>query len=476
MLMKRILICIISVLFCMPSMAQDDPVVMTVNGYDVRKSEFEYFFEKNNIETNVTSKTIRQYAELYLNFKLKVQAAIDEGMDKSETFLSEYKMCRDAQAEDYIIDKDFLESIAINSYEQSVAQIGELGLVDLYVISSIPDENTQESLDKSFELMQSVYEKLKAGGSFQALARQYSSDDLAAKGGEAGWVSRSQLPEDVAAIVFSLKEGQYSEPFISEGIAFIVMVDGRRELGTYEENRDDIYSWLYESGAFDEAKRRRANAYADSLGWTVRDDEAVAYLDSVLDEIEPDFGNIAREYHDGLLVFDISNREIWERVSNHPEEMEAYFESHRKQFKFDEPCFKGMLLFCRNEETFNEIKPVLERNDMSVWVDSILAFNSGDIRIRVMRGSLETGIFKKGQNEYVDKIVFGVGDYEPMTGYSYVNVVGRVLKQPDSINDVAGEVAEEYQNYLENEWLKKLRSKYKHKIYKKALKKVSLDK
>ena len=160
-------------------------------------------------------------------------------------------------------------------------------------------------------------------------------------------------------------------------------------------------------------------------------------------------------------------------VWNHPEEMEAYYNSHQKQFKFKEPCFKGMVLFCRSEKDYNNIKPVLDRNDVSVWVDSILAYNNGDVKIRLMRGSLETGIFQKGQNEYVDKIVFGVGEYEPMTGYPYINVAGRVLNQPDSMKDVAGEVAEEYQKYLENEWLKRLKSKYKYKIYKKALNKVS---
>ena len=72
--MRRILSCTVAVLLCIPSLAQTDPVVMTVNGYDVTKSEFEYFFEKNNIETNVTKKTVRQYADLYLNFKLKVQS------------------------------------------------------------------------------------------------------------------------------------------------------------------------------------------------------------------------------------------------------------------------------------------------------------------------------------------------------------------------------------------------------------------
>jgi len=449
---------------------------MTVNGNDVTKSEFEYFFEKNNIDTIVTKKTIRQYADLYLNFKLKVQAAVDEGLDKSDSFLSEYKMCRDMQAEEYVIDFDFLETVARSSYEESVVEIGDPGLLHVYVISSTPDVKAGRSLEDCFEQMKSVYEKLEAGGSFQSLAREFSKDNLAINGGEAGWLSVNQMPHDIADTIMSLQVGQYSEPFVSNGTAFILKLEGQRELGSYEDNRDEIYEWMKENGVFDKARQRRANEYATRLGWPERDDDAVARLDSTLEEVEPDFGNISREYHDGLLVFDISNREIWERVSNHPEEIEAYYNSHRKQFNFKKPCFKGMVLFCQSEQDYNKLKEILEKTEMSEWVDSILAFNNNSIRVRVLRSSSETDIFKQGQNQYVDKIVFGVGEYKPMNGFPYVNVVGRVLKQPDSINDVKVEVCEEYQKYLENEWQKRLKSKYKYKINKKALKKLNLNK
>ena len=113
---------------------------------------------------------------------------------------------------------------------------------------------------------------------------------------------------------------------------------------------------------------------------------------------------------------------------------------------------------------------------MSVWVDSILAYNGRDIKVRVLRSPVESGVFRQGQNEYVDKVVFGIGDFKPMAGYPYVNVVGRVLKKPESIQDVSGDVAEDYQNYLEKEWLKRLKSKYKYKINKKALKTVGQNK
>lgn len=475
MLMRRILFCIISVLFCLPFKAQDDPVVMTVNGYDINKSEFEYFFNKNKTETKVTRKTVKQYADLYLVFKLKVQAAIDEGMDQSESFLSEYKMYRDMQAEEYLVDYDFLEKVARSTYDQSVAEVGETGLAHLFVISSEPKEDTEDALMESYEKMLKVYELLEEGESFQSLASEYSEDQLAARGGEAGWVSTGQLPEDVAEIVFSLSDGEYSEPFVSDGTAFIVMVDSHRQLDSYEVVHDDILNWLLNTDAYDDAKSRKADEYATRLGWTVRGDEAVAHLDSVLEEVEPEFGHISREYHDGLLLFDISNREIWERVTNHPEEMEAYFQSNIKKFKFDKPCFKGVVLFCRDENDYKELKGILDNTDMSEWVDSILSFNKNGIKVRVMRASTDSGIFKEGQNAYVDKIVFGKGSYEPMPDYPYTNVVGRIIKEPESLQDVAGEVAEAYQTYLENEWVKKLKNKYPYTINKKVLKKVSLD-
>ena len=64
------------------SLAQSsDPVVMTVAGVDVPRSEFEYSFNKNNGDDVVEKKTVEEYAELYANYKLKVQAALDAKLD-----------------------------------------------------------------------------------------------------------------------------------------------------------------------------------------------------------------------------------------------------------------------------------------------------------------------------------------------------------------------------------------------------------
>ena len=185
--MRRILICFLSVLLSVPCFAgTDDPVVMSVNGYDVKKSEFEYFFRKNNNSAPVTSKSVQQYADLYLNFKLKVQAAIDEGMDKSESFLSEYSMYRNMQAEEYLVDSVFLENVARASYQQSVDEIGSEGLAYVYLIAVRPEDDSREALQESVELIEDAYGMIKAGQDFQAVARKFSQDPSAMDGGDLG--------------------------------------------------------------------------------------------------------------------------------------------------------------------------------------------------------------------------------------------------------------------------------------------------
>ena len=99
--MKRFLLCLVSSLLCIPFHAQDDPVVMTVNGKDVPLSEFVYFYKRNNNSEPVTKKSVAEYANLYLNYKLKVEAAIDEGLDKTESFITEYGGYRSMQALEY---------------------------------------------------------------------------------------------------------------------------------------------------------------------------------------------------------------------------------------------------------------------------------------------------------------------------------------------------------------------------------------
>ena len=77
--------------------AQDDPTIMTINGQPVSRSEFEYSYNKNNSEGVIDKKTVDEYVDLFVNYKLKVQAALDEKFDTLSSFKKEFLSYRDQQ-------------------------------------------------------------------------------------------------------------------------------------------------------------------------------------------------------------------------------------------------------------------------------------------------------------------------------------------------------------------------------------------
>ena len=69
--------------------AQQDPVLMRINGKDILRSEFEYIYNKNNALSGIEQKTLNEYVDLFVNFKLKVAAAEAIGLDTTRAFREE---------------------------------------------------------------------------------------------------------------------------------------------------------------------------------------------------------------------------------------------------------------------------------------------------------------------------------------------------------------------------------------------------
>jgi parvulin-like peptidyl-prolyl isomerase len=78
---------------------------------------------------------------------------------------------------------------------------------------------------------QKLVDTIRKGASFEDAARQYSQDHLASKGGDWGWVERTDMREELADIAFTLEKGKTSDPVIVDGYAFILQVSDKREAG-----------------------------------------------------------------------------------------------------------------------------------------------------------------------------------------------------------------------------------------------------
>ena len=85
--------------------AQDNRVLMNIGGDDVTVDEFLGIYNKNNTNNVVDKKTMNEYVELFVNFKLKVKEAESLGMDTNAKFVRELGGYRNQLAQPYLIDK-----------------------------------------------------------------------------------------------------------------------------------------------------------------------------------------------------------------------------------------------------------------------------------------------------------------------------------------------------------------------------------
>jgi peptidyl-prolyl cis-trans isomerase SurA len=84
---------------------------------------------------------------------------------------------------------------------------------------------------------------------------------------------------------------------------------------------------------------------------------------------------------------------------------------------------------------------------------------------------VKEGLFPKGKNHAVDVMMFKEGEYKNEK-YPYVSLRGSLISAPECYEDVKGLVTADYQDYLEKEWVKSLREKYKVKVNKDVLKTI----
>jgi len=107
--------------------------------------------------------------------------------------------------------------------------------------------------EAAFELarieMDNVYNKLKAGEDFDALAKQYSQGPNAEKGGDIGYIEKGQMLETLDKTIFKLKAGEFSEPVKSEIGYHVFKVEDIKygESANLEEVQKDIQLMLFQN-------------------------------------------------------------------------------------------------------------------------------------------------------------------------------------------------------------------------------------
>lgn len=439
--------------------AANDPVIMTVNGKPVLKSEFEYSYKKNNGEDVIDHKTVKEYVELFVNYKRKVEAALDAHLDTMASYNTEFRQYRDQQVLPTMIDDADVEREAQNIYQNTKDRIGSDGLVLLQHILLRVGQNDSEAVkNRQAQRADSVYNALMAGANFDELARKLSDDHGSAReGGALPWISKGQTLPAFEDAAFALQAGQICKPVLTEVGYHIIKMKERKQLEPFEQLKSDILQFIEKQHIRESIAQTRLKEIAAATGQT--EQQVMDQRADSISAISQDMKYLIQEYHDGLLLFEISNREVWEKAAKDEKGLEAFFKKNKKKYKWDEPRFKGIAYYTRDSKDIAAVKKCVKGVDFSKWADKLRStFNNDSIlRIRV-----EKGIFKKGDNGLIDKNEFDVQDakVKEIKDFPHTATFGKMLKAPQGLEDVRQLVVADYQEAMEKEWLEKLAKKY----------------
>ena len=578
--MKKTILSIVLASASLLGIAQEDKVLMTINGEDIMASEFLYIYEKNNQETSLEKKTMDEYLDLFVNFKLKVTEAMAQGVDTTEAFKKELAGYRAQATPKYLQDNDAIDSLVVLSYnrmakirkashiavqcpmdadsatvaaaeakinelrervtvglpkevkkgrkkvtvcepeefaevavlyseEPSAKQTkGALGWIQpfRYVysfedavyttpvgevtpvfrspygfhIAKVEGERDFEEVRASHIMkmtpmgdiqrmadaqvaMDSIYQlAIQDTTDFAALAQANSEDrGSAMRGGDLGWFGRGAMVQPFEDITFDLEIGAISKPFQTRFGIHISKLHEKRGIQPLDSMRAQILRQVQRDQRMQIAEQSFINKTraAYNLPAEMSDADVKAYADAHLEEKYADLRNLVKEYHDGILLFDVSLREVWDKANQDTEGLAAYFKANKKNYTWEAPRYKGSIIYAKNEVAAKAAKQIVK----SAHPDSVLSYLNQRVNVdSVMYVRVERGIWEAGKNSAVDKYGFKskVAEYTPSEEFPIVVPVGKVIKSPQEYTDERAKVTTDYQDYLEKAWIKTLREKY----------------
>lgn len=181
-----------------------------------------------------------------------------------------------------------------------------------------------------------------------------------------------------------------------------------------------------------------------------------------------DYAAIISEYRDGLLIFDVMNKNIWNKAKNDSIGLQTYYNSIKDQYTWKKRV-DAMIVSTTDASMANQVSELLRQGKTEEEIKKQL--NISD-KINVI---ISNGVFEIDSKELPEEFqaVTGVSKMHAV-GDSFVIVQVREVIPPSlkTLDEVRGKVLSNYQNYLEENWIQDLRNKHQVEVHKKVLKKV----
>ena len=454
--MKYLLVFFLTLCSTLSLVAQSmgNTVVVTIDGTPISRDEFIYAYQKNKALSGQKSLTPQEYLNLYIDYKLKVANALAMGLDTTKNFRREFQLYRDQQLSKKLIGPSFIDSTARAIYQTELQQLNGKDIIEVsHILLTVPSTATATQRDKVAQRADSLYQAVLAGADFAELARRYSEDKgTAQNGGKLPplYPGMTVLPFEEAA--YSLQPNQMSRPVLSPFGYHLILMRKKHPLPAFEE----VYPLQAKTG------QSRSNIM-DSLARNMTTGDAqLTYL--------------IQEYHDGLLVYEISKRNVWDAAEKDRAALEEIFKRNRKSLKWEQPRFIGYIVGAQDKKLAKRARKLLLKGvptDIDIREYLHAPFNKDSVVVAA-KGRY---VVQKGENSTIDNLAFGVKSskvYQLHKDLPVTILAGRVEKRPISFEDARSEVLEIRQKQLEEAWLQQLRSSHRVTINQEVLKSIPI--
>lgn len=394
-----------------------------------------------------------------------------------------------------------------------------------HIMKTFPQGMNPEFKMKLKSEIDSIYQLLLNGADFAEMAKKYSDDKRSAvQGGEMPWFSAGRMIPEFAEPAFAIQNiNDFTPPVESPYGYHIIKKLEKRGVLPFEQMKGEIetrikkdpersttnkkafieklkkeYLFSLNTANVDQIKEKTIGQNQDNLDlelftidrkhFTLKslnnylekenltngayashledwiDHEITALEDAKLESKYPEFRELMQEYHDGILLFNISEEKIWNFAATDTAGLEKFFQKNKGKYMWEER-FKGCLVSCDNEETREEADQYFEAGMNNDEILSLI--NKDQPKITITDGAWE-----KGSNPVVDYYVWNgakPADFDENTTFVRGD---KVPPAPKNLDEARGLYISDYQNHIEEMWIKELRRKYKIKVNRNLLKTI----
>ena len=194
------------------------------------------------------------------------------------------------------------------------------------------------------------------------------------------------------------------------------------------------------------------------------------YADAHLEDKYPEFKALVKEYRDGILLFDLMDKEVWSKAVKDTIGLEEFHQRNAEKYMWDDRVYATIITVNR-PESLPKVKALLKKG---VELDSL---KSAIQRDSIPGAFVRKGYYQRGDNNFVDQTKWKKGkrqEFPSTVDQSTTIVCIREVRKPEqkTLKEARGLVTSDYQVELEQKWVQALKARYPVKINEDVLDKV----